>query len=260
MGRTPLYKTEAERIEAKRKYHREYARSSRKDPETRKKHSQAVMKYYYSEKGQEKIKRYNQSNSRKKVWKKYYESEGFKKSRLKWINSKEGKESTKKGAKKYKQSEHGKIKAKEYRQSPKGREIYYNYKKSESGKEVRRKAEKKYRIKKKITSPAHKLRWYMASRIYIVLKRRGIRKSSRTLKLVGCTSSFLKSWLEKKFKPGMSWKNYGKWHVDHIRPCASFDLNKLEEQKKAFHYSNLQPLWAHENQLKSDKWDNNNLK
>jgi hypothetical protein len=53
----------------------------------------------------------------------------------------------------------------------------------------------------------------------------------------------------------MTWDNYGKkgWHVDYILPCASFDLTKEEEQKKCFHYTNLQPLWWLDNIKKSDK-------
>ena len=52
----------------------------------------------------------------------------------------------------------------------------------------------------------------------------------------------------------MSWGNYGKWHVDHIRPCASFNLVNEEEQKKCFHYTNLQPLWAKDNLSKGSKY------
>jgi len=86
---------------------------------------------------------------------------------------------------------------------------------------------------------------------------RGTTKSSNTLKLLGCSLDILKSYLENKFKPGMTWQNYGEWHIDHIRPCASFDLNKKSEQRKCFHYTNLQPLWAKENLMKGAKYDNN---
>lgn len=77
-----------------------------------------------------------------------------------------------------------------------------------------------------------------------------------TFDALGCSGEFLKFWLESKWKPGMSWENYGKtgWHIDHIRPLASFDLTQEKEQKLAFHFLNLQPLWAHENLSKSDKY------
>ena len=52
---------------------------------------------------------------------------------------------------------------------------------------------------------------------------------------------------------GMIWENYGTWHIDHFYPCDSFDLTKDEEQKRCFHYTNLQPLWAKENIKKSNK-------
>jgi hypothetical protein len=78
-------------------------------------------------------------------------------------------------------------------------------------------------------------------------------KSKSTMKLIGCNIEQLKKYLEKLFKVGMNWSNYGKWHIDHIRPCASFDFSKSEEQMKCFHYTNLQPLWAKENISKGDK-------
>lgn len=78
-------------------------------------------------------------------------------------------------------------------------------------------------------------------------------KSARTLNLLGCPISVLKTHLESKFQPDMSWENYGQWHVDHRRPCASFDLSDPAQQRECFHYSNLQPLWALDNLRKSDK-------
>jgi len=81
------------------------------------------------------------------------------------------------------------------------------------------------------------------------------RKSSSSLNLLGCTSKDLKKYLESQFIEDMSWDNYGLhgWHIDHIKPCAKFDLSKESEQRACFHYTNLQPLWAEKNWLKSDK-------
>lgn len=100
-------------------------------------------------------------------------------------------------------------------------------------------------IKKYRKNINNKIKSYLVSRIWWVLKKNT--KSESTLKLLGCSVEFLKNHLEKQFTKGMSWNNYGKWHIDHIRPCASFDLSKPEEQKKCFNYSNLQPLWAKDN-------------
>jgi hypothetical protein len=88
-------------------------------------------------------------------------------------------------------------------------------------------------------------------RIYKVLK--GISKSESTMRLLGCNVEQLKNHLQSKFQLGMTWNNYGLWHIDHIRPCVSFDLSKVKEQRKCFHYTNLQPLWAFDNLSKNDK-------
>ena len=64
---------------------------------------------------------------------------------------------------------------------------------------------------------------------------------------LGCTVSELRSYLEAQFLPGMSWENMGKWHIDHIKPLAGFDLTNRECFLEACHYTNLQPLWAVDN-------------
>jgi hypothetical protein len=78
-------------------------------------------------------------------------------------------------------------------------------------------------------------------------------KYTSVINLVGCSMEELRNHLESKFNGSMSWNNQGKWHIDHIRPCSSFDLTNLEEQKKCFHYTNLQPLWAIDNLKKGNK-------
>jgi len=94
----------------------------------------------------------------------------------------------------------------------------------------------------------------LRNRLYMFIH--GRTNSLSTQALIGCSRSFLLRHLENQFKHGMNWDNYGRkngircWELDHIRPCASFDLSKPEEQRKCFHYTNLQPLWAKENKVK----------
>lgn len=101
--------------------------------------------------------------------------------------------------------------------------------------------------------PYERLASVIRARIYDVLKH-GY-KSDKTEKLIGISIKELKTYLENKFQDGMIWENYGfyGWHIDHIIPLSSFDLENPNEQKKAFHYTNLQPLWAQENLRKHAK-------
>lgn len=81
-------------------------------------------------------------------------------------------------------------------------------------------------------------------------------KSDKTEKLIGCSFDYFISYIESLFQEGMNWNNYGHfgWHIDHIRPCSSFDLTKESEQKECFNYKNMQPLWWQDNLKKSSKW------
>jgi hypothetical protein len=97
--------------------------------------------------------------------------------------------------------------------------------------------------------PAILIKYRLRSRINRVL--RGKLKSAPTLTLLGCSLEQFKSHLESQFTRGMNWNNYGSaWHIDHKEPCSSFDLSKPIEQRRCFHYSNLQPLGAKENRCK----------
>lgn len=87
-------------------------------------------------------------------------------------------------------------------------------------------------------------------------KQSGVIKKDNTKHLIGCDIAFFIKYIESRFLPNMSWQNYGRfgWHIDHIKPCCRFDLSKPEEQKKCFHYTNLQPLWWRDNLKKQGKY------
>jgi hypothetical protein len=97
------------------------------------------------------------------------------------------------------------------------------------------------------------------NRITLSLRQRlkyalaGIPKSATTEKLLGCSLESFRDRIEKMFDAGMTWENYGKWHIDHIIPCSHFDLRDSYQQKLCFHYLNLRPLWAKENSIKHNK-------
>ena len=108
----------------------------------------------------------------------------------------------------------------------------------------------RYRLK---NDPIFRLKSSVRTRIYLYVKRGLAKKTLPTSILIGCSWEFLKNHLEKQFKPNMSWANYGKWHIDHYRPMASFNLLKEKELLKCCNFSNLQPLWAFENLSKGAK-------
>ena len=91
----------------------------------------------------------------------------------------------------------------------------------------------------------------LRSRLYMFTKESVIKKTKKFNDYIGCTGEELKNYLEKQFQIGMSWDNYGKWHIDHIIPLSSFKTE--EELYKLCHYTNLQPLWASENIAKHNK-------
>ena len=104
---------------------------------------------------------------------------------------------------------------------------------------------------KKWRTGNNKIAACLRTRINMALKHG--KKCASTLELTGISLVGLKKHIEGQFKEGMTWENYGKWHVDHKFPLAKSDLSNLEGQKKAFHFSNLQPLWAKENVSKGTR-------
>ena len=109
---------------------------------------------------------------------------------------------------------------------------------------------KNYRRDRYKKDTGFKIKANLRTRQYQALK--GITKTKPGLELIGCEFEYFMGYLESLFKTGMTWENYGLWHVDHIKPCSAFDLTDPNQQKDCFHYTNQQPLWCNENLTKSN--------
>ena len=116
----------------------------------------------------------------------------------------------------------------------------------------RRAYNRKYKKQRYKTDPLYKLSVSCRTRIKCALKGIGV-KNKLTTELIGCSWEDFKQHIEKQFKNGMTWENYGfdSWHIDHIIPLAS--AKNKTELLKLFHYTNCQPLWAKDNLEKGDK-------
>lgn len=97
-----------------------------------------------------------------------------------------------------------------------------------------------------------KIRKKLKARLYAAMKNNYM--SGVAVDNLGCSIQEFKNYLEGKFQPGMTWKNYGRggWEIDHILPLSKFDLTKEDEIKVVCNYKNLQPLWAGDNLKKSN--------
>ena len=119
------------------------------------------------------------------------------------------------------------------------------------------KIQAKYRNKVKSTGKG-KLRYTIASLVWHSIKKGG--KAGRAWEaLVGYSLEDLQQNMEKKFKKGMSWNNYGRkgWHIDHKIPMTAFNYSTPQDIdfKKCWALGNLQPMWWEENMKKSNKLD-----
>lgn len=127
--------------------------------------------------------------------------------------------------------------------------------------EYRKKNREKYNasmVRQRRENIALRITNNLQCRIWSALNRptaKGI-KAARTMELIGCSLEALRLHLESKFLPGMTWENHGKkgWHIDHERPCASFDLTDPAQQRACFHFTNLQPLWWMDNHKKGSRF------
>ncbi len=142
------------------------------------------------------------------------------------------------------------VSVKEYAKSERGiitRRLYLERNKKRNGKYRRL-----YERKRMLEDSQFKLAKNVRNRIRDALKSGYV--SVKAVGLTGCSIKELKKHLELQFVPGMAWKNHGEWHIDHIIPCAAFDLSKLDQQKECFNFTNLQPLWATDNMKKGARF------
>ena len=116
-----------------------------------------------------------------------------------------------------------------------------------------------YKRERRVNDVDYKLRYNLGNKIRQSI--RGNKEHKHSADLLGCTIFEVREHLEGQFQPGMTWNNWSLrgWHIDHIIPLGSFDLTDPEQQRRAFHYTNLQPLWAADNIRKSNKIEERQL-
>jgi hypothetical protein len=115
---------------------------------------------------------------------------------------------------------------------------------------------KNYSKERYHNNPQRNLHVRLGNRLRDVLRKQTIKKSIKIKELIGITGDELVIYIESLFTDGMTWDRFfkGEIHIDHIIPCCLFNLEDIEEQKKCFHYTNLQPLWAKDNLSKNKKY------
>lgn len=118
--------------------------------------------------------------------------------------------------------------------------------------EAYKKRYNKYRKKRRDNEPAYLLKERLRARIRKSLKCQNTKKCIKSMELLGCDMETFKLHIQSQFQEGMSWEKRN-FELDHIIPCSSFDLTKVEEQMKCFHYTNQQPLTWEQNSKKSNK-------
>jgi hypothetical protein len=110
-----------------------------------------------------------------------------------------------------------------------------------------------YRKERKKKDPSYKMACNLRTRLYKALK--GAYKTGSAVSDLGCSIQQFKKYIESLWQTGMSWENYNRngWHLDHKMPISIFNLTNREELLMACHYTNLQPMWARDNFIKSNK-------
>jgi hypothetical protein len=112
-----------------------------------------------------------------------------------------------------------------------------------------------YERKRRAEDPKYRLGVRTRTAVWQLLKERGVKKTNKTFNLLGYSIEELMTHLEVLFTTGMTWDNYGEWHVDHKIPMNSFQFESTDDIgfKECWKLNNLQPLWGPENLSKGTK-------
>ena len=143
---------------------------------------------------------------------------------------------------------------KEYYQNNKEKYKEYHKKYIKENKENIKKYNNEYSKNKRKIDIHYKLRSNVSSLISNKLKRKLSSKNNNSIiDFLSYTINDLMKHLEKQFTKGMSWDNYGKWHIDHIKPDSLFNYKSIDDKEfqECWSLKNLQPLWAKENWSKN---------
>lgn len=126
----------------------------------------------------------------------------------------------------------------------------------EENKEHINKYKRDYERKRRAEDPKYRLGVRTRTAVWQLLKERNINKTNKTFALLGYTIEELMVHLEKQFTEGMSWDNYGEWHVDHKKPMTLFEFTSTDDEgfKQCWSLDNLQPLWELENLSKGTRY------
>jgi hypothetical protein len=125
----------------------------------------------------------------------------------------------------------------------------------EDNKEHVNKYKRDYERKRRAEDPKYRLGIRTRTAVWQMLKERDVNKTNKTFDLLGYSIEELMTHLESLFTVGMTWDNYGEWHVDHKIPMSSFNFETTEDRefKLCWCLDNLQPLWGPENLSKGAK-------
>ena len=118
-----------------------------------------------------------------------------------------------------------------------------------------RENKRSYERTRKANDPLYKLVANFRTAIYTVLKENNMDKYGHYFEILQYSPEELSIHLENQFTEGMTWENYGEWHVDHKLPITAFNFQEIGDNEfmRCWGLDNLQPMWADENIRKSNK-------